>query len=122
MEYIYGQSFNNGKASNYETVDTDAVTMQAIVDLAPKGQTVFNPTPTGAVGTARPMPTIYREGLVVGTDTVGKRHNSTFMSIKYGKSTLTDNDILLACNGKLEVPNGTSADVVRVKKLKTIGE
>jgi len=121
MLYIYSQSFNAGKVRNSQTLDTDSATMQAIVAMAPNGQTVFNPTVTGAQGTARPMPTIYREALVVGSDSADRKSNSSFLNIKYGKATLSDDDILLACSGKLEVPNGTSADLVTVKKIKTIG-
>jgi hypothetical protein len=121
MEYRLGQSFNSGKVRNSQSLETDSATMQVIVDLTPKGQTVFNPTATGAQGTARVMPTVYREGLIVGYDKTDKKFNSTFVSIKYGKATLSDDDILLACDGKLEVPNGTSADSLSIKKLRTVG-
>ncbi len=121
MEYTFSQSFNSLKVRNSITLDTDSATMQAIVDMTPKGQTVFNPTATGASGTARVLPSIFREGLVVGSDRVGQRQNSSFLNVKYGKATLSDDDLLLAVDGKLEVPNGTSADKISIKKLKTIG-
>lgn len=121
MLYTFSQSLNSGKVRNTQTLDTDSTTMQAIVDMTPKGQTVFNPTATGAQGTARPMPSIYREGLVVGSDRTAQKFNSCFMNVKYGKATLSDDDLLMAVGGKLEVPNGTSADKISIKKLRTIG-
>ena len=121
MKYVVTQGCNNGKVKNYFDVDTDSATMQSIIDLMPKGQTVFSPTPTGAQGTARIMLSIYREGRVMGSDRTDKRFNSSFVRIQYGKPGLTDDDIVLACDGKLKVPNGTTADKISVKKLKTVG-
>ena len=42
--YESSQSFNNASAKIYSRVDTDAPTMQGIVDMMPDGQSIFAPT------------------------------------------------------------------------------
>jgi len=119
-KYEVSQSFNNGKAKKFLRVDTDAPTLQAIIGLMPKGQSVFEPSATGAVGTKRPVPVTYVEALASCFDKTDGAYNSSYIGIKFGKSTLSDDDIRLACLGKVEVPNGTSCDHVNIAKYKMI--
>lgn len=120
MKYEFSQNFNSGKAKNYLKLETDSATMIAIVALCPKGGSVFNPTATGAQGTARPLPQIYKECKVICSDSNDGAHSSAFVNVKYGKPTLKASEIVTICSGKVEVPNGTSCDKARVKNLKKI--
>ena len=120
--YESSQSFNDASAKMFSKVDTDAVTMQGIVDMMPDGQTVFAPTLTGAVGTARAVPTSHVSALISCFDkTDDGAYNVAYIGLKYGKPTLSHTDMISACISKVEVPNGTSCDSVNVSKIKRVG-
>lgn len=119
-KYEVSQTFNNGKAKKFLKLDTDAPTLQAIIGLMPKGQAVFEPSATGAVGTKRAVPTNYVEALVSCYDVIDGAYNANYVGIKFGKSTLTDDDIKTACLGVVEVPNGTACDKVSISKFKMV--
>lgn len=122
MLYEVSQSFNNGSAKIYSKIDTDAPTMQGIVDMMPKGQSIFAPTLTGAVGVKRAVPTSYCEALISCFDkNENGSYNASYVGLKYGKSTLSDDDMITACISKVEVPNGTACDKVNASKIKRIG-
>ena len=118
--YEVSQSFNHGKARNYATMTTDAITLSAIIALMPDGQSVFAPTATGSQGTARVRPSSYVEAQVTCFDKSEGAFKSNFVNVKLGKATLTDDDIVLACKNIIEVPGGSTADNVSIKKFKMV--
>jgi hypothetical protein len=118
--YEVSQRFNNGSAKIFGKVDTDSVTLQGIVDMMPAGVSIYAPTVTGAVGVARAVPTNYIQALVSCFDKTDRKYNANYLSLTYGKTTLSDDDIVNACIGKVEVPNGTTCDQVNVSKYKIV--
>lgn len=119
-KYEVSQNFNNGKARKFQTMDTDATTLTALIALMPKGQTVFEPSATGAVGTPRAVPTSYVEALVSCYDRTDGKYNANYVGVKFGKATLSDDDIVTACLSKVEVPNGSVCDNVSISKFKMV--
>jgi hypothetical protein len=121
MIYEVSQAFNNSSKKNFFKLDTVASTLQGIIALMPDGQTVYSPSATGAVGTKVPVPTYYKKAKVSCFDSADGAFNGNMIYVEYGKPTLTDDDIRTACLAKVEVPNGSACDDVRVKSLRTVG-
>ncbi len=121
-KYMYSQSFNNGTAKNYGTVDCSAVVMQSIIDLMPNGNSVFTPSITGPVGVAVPVPTSYKQFKFSCIDNVSSgMYQTSVVSIKYGKLTVTDSDIIAAALNKVDTPNDTACERVNVLTYKKVG-
>lgn len=114
------QSFNNGSARKFQVLDIAAADLQGLIDLMPAGQSVFNPTPTGAVGTERVFPTAYVECLASCFDKTNRKYSTSYVGVKYGKPTLTDDDIKLALLGKVDTPLGSPSDHVSISKFKEV--
>ena len=121
MLYEVSQSINNASAKQYGKIDTDATTLNGLIALMPNGVSVFAPTATGAVGTVTAVPTQYSSALISCLDKTDRMYSTSYVGLKYGKVTLSDDDMILACLGKVDVPNGTPCDQVNVSKYKRTG-
>ena len=119
--YKVSQRFNNGTAKNYASVDTTALVMQSLIDAAPKGVSAFGATLTGTTGVARAVPTAYVRARVICKDKTNQVNSAAFVNIKYGKTTLDHAAIVTALQGKINVPNGTTCDLVTVRNWKKVG-
>ena len=119
--YEVGQTINNNSAKQFSKIDTDAITLNGLIALMPNGQTVYAPTATGAVGVLTAVPTAYSTALISCFDKTDRIYATSFVGLKYGKSTLSDDDIVTACLAKVDTPNGTACDQVNVNKYKRVG-
>ncbi|NCO01422.1 MAG: hypothetical protein GW906_06310 [Epsilonproteobacteria bacterium] len=119
--YEVAQNFNNNSAKIYGKINTDAITMQGLVALMPLGMSLFEPTASGIVGVRRAAPTVYSNALISCFDSLDRAYNTSYINLKYGKATLSDDDMVVACLAKVEVPNGTACDKVNANKIKRVG-
>jgi len=115
------QSFNNNAKSSSMNIDTDLATVEVLVSMMPQGVSSFTPDGAGATGAARPVPTQYVEALATCKDTGNDTSKPTFVGIRYGKATLSDDDIVNAFKGTVKLTSGIACDSVRIKKYALIG-
>jgi hypothetical protein len=115
------QSFNGGQATNYISADMTDATATGLIALMPLGVTVWEND--GAVeGTAVAKPATWTSFKVSARDrNEDGSYSSNLLSVKYGKPAITTKDIVIACKGVMDTPNGTTADKVGVYQLKSVG-
>jgi len=121
MLYELSQNFNNGSAKGYMKIDTDELTLTGLIALMPLGMSVFAPTATGAVGAMTAVPIVFTQALISCLDSLDRMYSISYVGLKYGKATLSDDDMVLACKGNVDVPNGTPCNQVNVSKYKRVG-
>ena len=119
--YDIRQSFNNNAKSSSMNIDTDLATVEVLVGMMPDGVSSFTPDGAGATGAARAVPTQYVEALATCKDTNSDTAKPTFVGVRYGKATLSDDDIVLALKGTIKLTSGIACDSVRIKKYNLIG-
>ncbi|WP_373002171.1 hypothetical protein [Sulfurimonas sp.] len=118
---ILSQSFNNGVKRATLDIDTDVATAEILVAFMPDGVGSFSPDGSGASGTARPVPPQYIEALAVCRDSQNPTAKPSFVGIRYGKPTLSDDDIANSCGSVIKLTSGVACDKVQLKKYKLIG-
>lgn len=121
-KFSLSQSFNNASAKNFSVIDTDAPTMQGLVDLMPAGMSVFQPGTVPAVGTLVPAPTYFKhvEASCFKINPDGSTQG-TYVKLPYVKVTKEDADVVNALVGKVDVPDGTISEFVNVKRYRFEG-
>lgn len=121
MDYNLRQSFNNNAKSSSMSIDTDLATVEILVAFMPDGVSAFSPDGSGATGSARPVPAQYVEALATCSDSQNSTAKPSFVGIRFGKATLSDDDIVQSLGSVIKLTNGTTCDTVRIKKYNLIG-
>ena len=119
--YNIRQSFNNNAKSSSMNIETDLATAEILVAFMPDGVSAFSPDGAGATGAARPVPTMYVEALATCSDTQNSTAKPSFVGIRFGKATLSDDDIVQALGSVVKLTSGVTCDSVRIKKYNLIG-
>lgn len=120
-KYNISQSFNNGSKTSFMAIDTDVATAETLVAFMPDGVSSFTPDGAGASGVARPVPSQYVEALATCKDTANPTSKPSFVGVRFGKATLSDDDIVLALEGTVKLTSGLACDSVSIKKYNLIG-
>lgn len=119
--YNVRQSFNNGAKSSSMNIDTDLATVSMLIGMMPDGVTSFSPDGAGSTGSARAVPLQYVEALAICKDTDNDTAKPSFVGIRFGRATLSDDDIVEALNGTIRLTSGLACNSVRIRKYNLIG-